>query len=93
MQTIEIPDDEEIKSITVRKLYGVELGFIDRQDLITVMIIHELFLVTITLAVLKVMGHVDWEWWEVLAPLWIPFAVSLVVAFAKAFVDAMRKSA
>lgn len=28
---------------------------------------------------LKLTGHIDWSWWWVLAPLWMPFAVAMVV--------------
>ena len=65
----------------------------DASDFYTGIIVHDLFVASIALMVLKLVGIIDWEWWEVLATLWIPFAVSLVVAFVKAFVDAMRKSA
>ena len=29
--------------------------------------------------VLKLTGYIDWSWWWVTAPLWIPFAICLVV--------------
>lgn len=29
--------------------------------------------------VLKLLGHIDWSWWWVTAPLWAPLAVLLVV--------------
>jgi len=30
---------------------------------------------------LKLLGHIDWSWWWVLAPVWIPWAamISIVV--------------
>jgi len=35
-----------------------------------------LFLIFLTL---KLTGHIDWSWWWVTAPLWIPLAVILVI--------------
>ena len=40
-----------------------------------------LFLIFLTL---KLTGHIDWSWWWVTAPLWIPAAITLgilVLAF------------
>lgn len=65
----------------------------DASDFFTGIIVHDLFVAVIALMVLKLVGTIDWEWWQVLAPLWIPFAVALVIAFVKAFVDAIRKPA
>lgn len=31
---------------------------------------------------LKLTGYIDWSWWWVLAPLWIGFAIMLVVLAA-----------
>ncbi len=28
--------------------------------------------------ILKLTGYIDWSWWWVTAPLWIPFAIVLV---------------
>ena len=28
---------------------------------------------------LKLTGYIDWSWWWVTAPLWIPFAIALVM--------------
>ena len=36
---------------------------------------------TLLLIGLKLTGYIDWSWWAVLAPLWIPFTVVAVVAF------------
>lgn len=36
-------------------------------------------LLTIAFVVLKLTGTIDWSWWWVLAPLWIGFAIFLVV--------------
>lgn len=37
---------------------------------------------------LKLTGHIDWSWWWVLAPIWLPLAIFLpiiVVAMLVAF--------
>jgi len=39
------------------------------------------FLVFLTL---KLCGVIDWSWWWVTAPLWIPFALALVVLIGAA---------
>lgn len=36
-------------------------------------------LLTIAFIVLKLMGHITWSWWWVLAPMWISFLVGLVL--------------
>ena len=36
-------------------------------------------MLTIVFVILKVMGYIDWSWWWVFAPLWIPAAI---LAFA-----------
>lgn len=41
-------------------------------------------LLTIVFIILKLCGVIDWSWWWVTSPLWIPFAVCLVI-FAVAF--------
>ena len=28
--------------------------------------------------ILKLTGYIDWSWWWVTAPLWIPFAIAIV---------------
>lgn len=65
----------------------------DASDFFTGIIVHDLFVASIALMVLKLVGTIDWEWWQVLAPLWVPFAIALVIAFIEAFVDAIRKPA
>lgn len=32
-------------------------------------------MLTILFIGLKLTGHIDWSWWWVVSPLWIPFAV------------------
>jgi membrane protein YdbS with pleckstrin-like domain len=39
------------------------------------------WLLTIIFMVLKLTGTIAWSWWWVFSPLWIPFALAIVVAF------------
>ena len=36
---------------------------------------------TILFIGLKLTGHIDWEWWWVLSPLWISAAIGLITMF------------
>ena len=36
-------------------------------------------LLTLVFIVLKLIGVINWSWWWVLAPLWIPFGIVLVL--------------
>lgn len=36
-------------------------------------------LLTIVFITLKLTGHVDWSWWWVLSPLWIPIVLVLSI--------------
>ena len=36
-------------------------------------------LLAIAFIVLKLCGVIDWSWWWVLAPIWIPFALIIVI--------------
>lgn len=36
-------------------------------------------LLTIVFITLKLTGVIDWSWWWVLAPLWIPLALVIVI--------------
>jgi hypothetical protein len=36
-------------------------------------------LLTIVFITLKLTGYIDWSWWLVFAPMWIPLAFVLVV--------------
>lgn len=36
-------------------------------------------LLTIVFITLKLTGHIDWSWWWVLAPLWIPVSIVLSI--------------
>jgi hypothetical protein len=38
-------------------------------------------LLTIVFITLKLMGKIDWSWWWVLSPLWIPLAIFVVILF------------
>lgn len=38
-------------------------------------------LLAIVFITLKLMGYITWSWWWVLAPLWAPLAVVLVIFF------------
>lgn len=37
-------------------------------------------ILTIVFIILKLTGHIAWSWWWVLAPLWMPAALFLVLA-------------
>ena len=32
----------------------------------------------IVFLILKLTGYIDWSWWWVTAPLWIPFAIGMI---------------
>lgn len=36
-------------------------------------------LLTIVFITLKLTGHIDWSWWWVLAPLWIPIGIAIAL--------------
>ena len=42
-------------------------------------------LLTILLIGLKLTNHIDWSWWWVLGPLWIPIVTALAVVFVLAW--------
>ena len=37
-------------------------------------------LLTIVFIALKLTDHIDWAWWWVFSPIWIPWAVIILVA-------------
>jgi membrane protein YdbS with pleckstrin-like domain len=37
------------------------------------------FLTTLAFTILKIMHIIDWNWWWVLAPLWIPFGGFIIL--------------
>lgn len=39
-------------------------------------------LMTIVFVILKALGHIDWSWWLVFAPMWAPTAVVILLAVA-----------
>ncbi len=47
-------------------------------------------LLLIAFIVLKLTGYIDWSWWWVSLPLWIPFSVFLIVIIIAAIVDAIN---
>lgn len=50
-----------------------------------------LSLLTVLFIGLKLTGHIDWSWWWVLSPFWIPVALALavvvIIALIKTFAD------
>ena len=36
---------------------------------------------TIVFVVLKLTGNINWSWWLVLGPIWIPIAIVIVLVF------------
>ena len=36
-------------------------------------------LLGIVFITLKLVGVIDWEWWLVLTPIWVPMAIALIV--------------
>ena len=47
-------------------------------------------LLGIVFITLKLCGVIDWEWWLVLTPIWVPVLVVFVVIFIITLVDAVR---
>lgn len=47
---------------------------------------------TVLFVALKLCGVVAWPWWAVLAPLWVPLAVLLLVVIAAIAASAARRS-
>lgn len=47
---------------------------------------------TVLFVALKLCGVVAWPWWAVLAPLWVPLAVLLLVIVAAIAASAARKA-
>lgn len=43
---------------------------------------------TIVFIVLKILGYITWSWWWVLSPIWIPFALVIVVVIIGALLGA-----
>lgn len=36
-------------------------------------------LLTVAFIVLKLTGYIDWSWWWVLAPIWLPFSIVFII--------------
>ncbi|PST43546.1 hypothetical protein CYV15_08700 [Riemerella anatipestifer] len=36
-------------------------------------------LLTLVFITLKLIGYIGWSWWYVLAPIWIPIAILLII--------------
>ncbi len=36
-------------------------------------------ILTIVFIILKLLGKIDWSWWWVLAPSWIPLALAILI--------------
>lgn len=49
-------------------------------------------LLGIVFIVLKLCGVIDWSWWLVTAPLWIPLALALVTLFVILFIIATKET-
>lgn len=48
-------------------------------------------LLTIAFIVLKLCGIITWSWWWVLAPLWIPMALIILIIIIAAIVSAKKE--
>ena len=44
-------------------------------------------LLTLVFIVLKLIGLIEWSWWWVLSPVWIPLLIGLVIAIFTALSD------
>ncbi len=44
-------------------------------------------LLTLVFIVLKLIGLIEWSWWWVLSPVWIPLLIGLVIAIITALSD------
>lgn len=49
-------------------------------------------LLTIVFIVLKLTNYIDWSWWWVTSPLWIPIAILLTVIFLISILKVMFES-
>lgn len=46
-------------------------------------------LLTIVFITLKLIGTIDWSWWWVLSPLWIPFALVFLILLIQLTIAAL----
>ena len=49
-------------------------------------------LLGVAFVVLKLTGFIDWSWWWVTSPSWIPVALVLVVVFVGAYASMSKNS-
>ena len=45
----------------------------------------------IVFLILKLTGYIDWSWWWVTAPLWIPFAIAMIYLVFSLAVSVFRE--
>ena len=50
------------------------------------------FVVFVIFLVLQLCGVIDWNWWWIFSPMWIPVAGSLIVAFILALTREIMKT-
>ena len=50
-----------------------------------------LTVLTIVFVVLKLTDNIDWSWWWVLAPLWIPLAIICVLMLIGFFIEELGR--
>lgn len=48
-------------------------------------------LLTIAFIVLKLTGYIDWSWWWVVSPIWIPIALIIAVYLICAIISCFFK--
>lgn len=48
-------------------------------------------LLTIVFIILKLIGKIDWSWWWVLSPLWITFALCMLIFISMVIVIGIMK--
>lgn len=48
-------------------------------------------LLTIVFIILKLIGTIDWSWWWVLSPLWITFALGMLIFISIVIVIGIMK--
>ena len=50
-----------------------------------------LSLLTIAFVVLRLVGVIAWSWWWVLAPMWVPLAIALLIFLVAIIVECGRR--
>ena len=48
-------------------------------------------LLAVAFIVLKLIGYIDWSWWCVLSPLWLPLVVGITIIIVVAIIGAFLK--